>query len=354
LRWDNINDVHEVFMANLYLIVGLGNPGKQYASTRHNVGWMVLDELARRHNLSFDKTEKKALTASGFIGGRKVLLARPQTYMNLSGEAVRGLLDFYKIDLPNLLVISDDLDIPLGTLRLRQSGSAGGQGGLKNVIQHLGTNEFNRVRFGIGRPPGKMNPKDYVLQEFKGDEAILAREVVDQAANAVEVWLQEGIHAAMTQFNGDVQKRQPEPQRDPQEDLALFMRAHELNRTDPGPIDKIISVLKRMGRSDKAADWHLKAADLLDAQGKTGLAISQRERAASLKPELIDVHRQIADAYMQTGNPKKAVQRLLILAEYLESRGRLDEARAAVQDALAINPQHPKALEVQDKLRERA
>ena len=341
-------------MANLYLIVGLGNPGKQYANTRHNVGWMVLDELARRHNLSFDKTEKKALTASGTINGKRVLLARPQTYMNLSGEAVRGLVDFYKIELPHLLIISDDLDIPAGTLRLRQSGSAGGQGGLKNVIQHLGTNEFNRVRFGIGRPPGKMNPKDYVLQEFKGDEAILVREVVDQAANAVEVWLKEGIEPAMTRFNGDVQKRQPEPQRDPQEELDLYLRAHELNRRDPGPIDKIIGVLKRMGRSDEAADWHLKAADLLDAQGKTGPAISQRERAASLKPELLDVHRKIADAYLQTGNPKKAVQRLLIMSDYLESQGRLDEARAAVQDALVINPQHPKALEVQDKLRERA
>jgi PTH1 family peptidyl-tRNA hydrolase len=341
-------------MANLYLIVGLGNPGKQYASTRHNVGWMVLDELARRHNLSFDKSEKKALTASGLIGGRKVLLAKPQTYMNLSGEAVRGLVDFYKIDLANLLVISDDLDIPLGTLRLRQSGSAGGQGGLRNIIQHLGTNEFNRVRFGIGRPPGKMNPKDYVLQDFRGDEAILAREVADKAADAVEVWLKDGIEPAMTRFNGDVQKRQPTPQRDPQEDLALFLRAHELNRADPGPIEKIIGILKRMGRSDEAAEWHLRAADLLDTQGKTGPAISQRERAASLKPELLDVHRKIADAYLASGNPKKAVQRLLILAEYLESQGRLDEARAAVQDALAINPQHPKALEFQDRLRERA
>jgi PTH1 family peptidyl-tRNA hydrolase len=341
-------------MATLHLIVGLGNPGKQYANTRHNVGWMVLDELARRHNLSFDKTEKKALTASGTINGKRVLLAKPQTYMNLSGEAVRGLVDFYKIDLSNLLVISDDLDIPAGTLRLRQSGSAGGQGGLKNIIQHLGTNEFNRVRFGIGRPPGRMTPKDYVLQDFKGDEAILVREVVDQAANAVEVWLKDGIEAAMTRFNGDVQKRQPEPQRDPQEELDLYLRAHELNQRDPGPIDKIIGVLKRMGRSDEAADWHLKAADLLEAQGKTGPAISQRERAASLRPELLDLHRKIADAYMQMGNPKKAVQRLLILAEYLEAQGRLDEARAAVQDALAINPQHPKALDVQEKLRERA
>ncbi|MBZ0298768.1 MAG: aminoacyl-tRNA hydrolase, partial [Anaerolineae bacterium] len=247
-------------MSNLSLIVGLGNPGKQYEHTRHNVGWMVLDELARRHSLSFDKTEKKALTASGSIGGKKVLLAKPQTYMNLSGEAVRGLVDFYKIDLAQILIIEDDLDIPLGTLRLRQSGSAGGQGGLKSIIQHLGTNEFNRIRFGIGRPPGKMTPRDYVLQEFKGDDAILVREVVDRAVDAVEVWLRDGIEAAMTHFNGDIQKRTPEPQTDPEEDLATFLRLHELNPNDPGPMDKIIGVLKRMGRIDEAADWHLKLA----------------------------------------------------------------------------------------------
>src|SRR5690606_30602083 len=219
-------------MATLHMIVGLGNPGKQYANTRHNVGWMVLDELARRHNLSFDKTEKKALTASGTINGKRVLLAKPQTYMNLSGEAVRGLVDFYKIDPARLLVISDDLDIPLGTLRLRKSGSAGGQGGLKNIIQHLGTDAFNRVRFGIGRPPGRMQPKDYVLQEFRGDEAIIAAEVVDRAADAVEVWLQEGIEAAMTRFNGDVYKQQPQPETDPEEELAMHLRIHELNPND--------------------------------------------------------------------------------------------------------------------------
>ncbi len=121
--------------ADLYLIVGLGNPGPKYAATRHNVGWHVLDVLAARHSLTFSKAEKKALTAAGQIAGRRALLAKPQTFMNLSGEAVRGLVDFYKVDLARLLLIADDLDIPLGTLRLRPSGGAGGQKGLASAIQ---------------------------------------------------------------------------------------------------------------------------------------------------------------------------------------------------------------------------
>jgi peptidyl-tRNA hydrolase, PTH1 family len=189
-------------MAEMYLIVGLGNPGKEYANTRHNVGFMTLDALARKYGLSFGKKEKKADTASGMIAGRKVLLAKPQTYMNLSGEAVRGLMDFYKIPRENLLVISDDLDIPLGTLRLRPGGSAGGQRGLKSIIQHIGSQEFNRVRFGIGRPPGKMDPSDYVLQAFKGDDEILAQEVIDRAIKAIETWLTEGMDEAMNKHNG--------------------------------------------------------------------------------------------------------------------------------------------------------
>jgi len=199
-------------MSELHLIVGLGNPGKEYENTRHNVGWRVMDELARRYGLKFDKKEKKSITASGIINGKKVILAKPQTYMNLSGEAVRGLVDFYKIDTERLLTISDDLDLPLGTLRLRKTGSAGGQNGLKSIIQHLGGNQnFNRVRFGIGRPPGKMNPKDYVLGGFKGDDAILVVEVVDRAANAVETWLAEGIDLAMTRHNGDGTAQKPQP-----------------------------------------------------------------------------------------------------------------------------------------------
>ncbi len=198
-------------MTDWHLIVGLGNPGKEYAETRHNVGFRVVDELARRYGLTFGKKERKAVVTTGVILGKKVVLAKPQTYMNLSGEAVRALVDFYKVELPRILVISDDLDIPLGTIRLRKFGGAGGQGGMKNVIQHLGTQDFNRLRFGIGRPPGKMNPKDYVLQVFKGDDAILAAEVVDRAANAVETWLTEGIEIAMTRHNGSIEDTPKQP-----------------------------------------------------------------------------------------------------------------------------------------------
>jgi peptidyl-tRNA hydrolase, PTH1 family len=199
-------------MSERYLIVGLGNPGKDYAQTRHNVGFWTVDELARRHNLSIStKAERKALTADGMIAGKRVLLAKPQTYMNASGESVRALVDFYKIDLANLMVIHDDMDIPLGTLRIRKEGSAGGQNGLKNIIQHLGTQNIHRARLGIGRPPGKMNPSAYVLQPFRGDDEITMRLLIDRAANAVETWLRDGIELAMTRHNGSVDEPKPTP-----------------------------------------------------------------------------------------------------------------------------------------------
>lgn len=191
-------------MTDWHLIIGLGNPGKEYDDTRHNVGFRVVNEVARRHGLTFGKTERKAKFASGIARGKKIILAQPQTYMNLSGEAVRSLVDFYKVELPRILVVSDDLDIPLGTVRLRKFGGAGGQGGMKSIIQHLGTQDFNRLRFGIGRPPGKMAPRDYVLSVFKGDDAILAAQVVDRAADAVETWLIDGIDTAMNRYNGSI------------------------------------------------------------------------------------------------------------------------------------------------------
>ncbi|HUN09911.1 MAG TPA: aminoacyl-tRNA hydrolase [Aggregatilineales bacterium] len=197
-------------MSEWYLIVGLGNPGREYEATRHNVGFRVVDELARRHHLSFGKTERKAQSASGTVKGKRVILSKPQTFMNLSGESVRSIMDFYKVEVAHLLVVTDDLDLPLGTIRLRISGSAGGQNGLKSVIQHLGTQDFNRLRFGIGRPPGKMQARDYVLAPFKGDDAILAAQVIDRAADAVETWLADGIDLAMTRHNGDLDAPKPE------------------------------------------------------------------------------------------------------------------------------------------------
>lgn len=189
---------------NRYLIVGLGNPGTKYANTRHNFGFWVIDELAKRHNINVTKTERKALVGDGIINGKRVLLAKPQTFMNLSGESVRPLVDFYKIDPSQLIVAHDDLDIPLATLRLRKNGSAGGQNGIKSIIQHLGTQEFSRARCGIGRPPGKMDPAAYVLRPFEGDDAIIAQLVTSRAADAVEAWLHEGIDLAMTRYNGNI------------------------------------------------------------------------------------------------------------------------------------------------------
>src|SRR5262245_59967906 len=163
-------------MTDRYLIVGLGNPGRDYAKTRHNIGFRCVDAIAAANGMTFSKRQTKALIADGLIAGRKVLLAKPQTFMNLSGQAVRGLMDFCKIPQANLLVISDDMDLPAGTLRIREKGGAGGQKGLKSIIEHRGTQEFARLRVGLGRPPGRMDPADYVLQDFDKSEAILVVE----------------------------------------------------------------------------------------------------------------------------------------------------------------------------------
>ena len=199
-------------MPETYLIVGLGNPGAKYADTRHNVGFRVVERLAQKHGLNFDKTEHHAQTASGTLLGKRVLLAKPMTYMNESGSAVQPLVSFYKIEPDHILIVGDDIDIPLGTLRLRKSGSSGGQNGLKHILQRLGTQEIARARFGVGRPSGHKNAADHVLAPFKGDDEILAAEVRDRAVEAVETWLTEGIEMAMTRYNGTGEKPAPKPQ----------------------------------------------------------------------------------------------------------------------------------------------
>ena len=198
-------------MPETYLIVGLGNPGERYADTRHNVGFRVVEKLAQKHGLTFNKNEHHAQTASGTILGKRVLLAKPMTYMNESGNAVQPLVSFYKIEPDRILIVGDDIDIPLGTLRLRKSGSSGGQNGLKHILQRLGTQEIARARFGVGRPPGHKNAADHVLAPFKGDDEILAMEVRDRTVEAVETWLKDGIEMAMTRYNGTVGEP-PKPQ----------------------------------------------------------------------------------------------------------------------------------------------
>jgi peptidyl-tRNA hydrolase, PTH1 family len=189
-------------MSDVFLIVGLGNPGAKYANTRHNIGFRAVEALAARHQLAFGKTEHRAQVASGSIRGEKVLIAKPQTFMNVSGDSVAPLAHFYKIPPSRLIVLADDLDIPLGTVRVRKMGSSGGQNGLKHILQRMGTQEIARVRLGIGRPPGQQDPADYVLSPFRGDDEISALEMIDRAVKAVETWLIDGIDAAMNQTNG--------------------------------------------------------------------------------------------------------------------------------------------------------
>jgi PTH1 family peptidyl-tRNA hydrolase len=183
------------------LIVGLGNPGRRYAGNRHNVGYHCLDLLAERHGLTFDVKRGKADLAIGRIGGRRAILAKPQAYVNVSGEAVAAVARFYKVAPGDVLVIYDDLDLPQGTIRLRPWGSSGGHNGIKSVIEHLGTQRFPRLRVGIGRPPGRMEPKDYVLQDFGPIEREGMLEVYERAIDAVEAFIRLGVREAMNQFN---------------------------------------------------------------------------------------------------------------------------------------------------------
>ncbi|WP_374685790.1 aminoacyl-tRNA hydrolase [Promineifilum sp.] len=182
------------------LIVGLGNPGRQHLYNRHNVGFMAVDKLAARHDIDLRRVQSRALVGSGRIAGRPVILAKPQTFMNLSGEAVGALARFYKIAPEALLVVYDELDIPFGALRLREKGGAGGHNGMRSIIQHLGQ-EFARLRLGIGRPPGRMDPAAYVLQDFGRDELPAAGEMLTTAVEAMESFVRDGIQLTMNRYN---------------------------------------------------------------------------------------------------------------------------------------------------------
>lgn len=186
---------------DLFLIVGLGNPGPRFARHRHNVGFQVVDLLAQRHHLAFQRAEFRAAVASGTIGERRVLLAKPQTFMNLAGQAVAPLARFYKIPIPQILVLYDELDLPLGRLRFRSEGGSGGHNGMKSLTDSLGTQAFARLRIGIDRPPGKMDPAAYVLQDFSSDQEFEMAFCRPRAADGIEIWLREGIVAAMNKYN---------------------------------------------------------------------------------------------------------------------------------------------------------
>jgi PTH1 family peptidyl-tRNA hydrolase len=187
---------------NTYLIVGLGNPGREYKDNRHNAGFMVVDRLMVRLDPRGMRVQSRALVTTATFEGRKFILAKPQTYMNLSGQAVQGLMHFYKLPLENLLVVHDDLDLPFGTLRMRPGGGPGGQKGVASIIQQLGTEEFARLRLGIDRPPGVMDPADYVLQDFSAGDLISLSNLLDRAADAATTWVLDGLDLAMNKFNG--------------------------------------------------------------------------------------------------------------------------------------------------------
>jgi len=176
-------------VSQFLLVVGLGNPGPRYAQNRHNIGFQIVDELAGAHGLYFSKSEHKAQTAHGYIGAQRVVLAKPQTWMNDSGRSVGALARFYKIEPADLLVVYDDLDIPLATIRLRASGSSGGHRGVQSIIQHLSTDAFPRLRVGIGRPPGRMDPAAYVLQDFSSEDAPLVWETERTARGLIVEWI---------------------------------------------------------------------------------------------------------------------------------------------------------------------
>lgn len=187
--------------ASMKLIIGLGNPGKQYEKTRHNVGFDAIDELSNQLNISLDQLKFKGLFGMGFVGTEKILLLKPLTYMNLSGESIRAVMDFYDIDPEDILVIYDDLDLPVGKMRLRQKGSAGGHNGIKSTIAHLGTQEFNRIRIGVDRPQNGMSVSNYVLGKFTADEQPFIEEVVKRSANACKSWFTQPFLQVMNEFN---------------------------------------------------------------------------------------------------------------------------------------------------------
>lgn len=189
----------------MFIIAGLGNPKKEYDNTRHNIGFAMIDALADKFNISVLNVKNKALTGKGVINGQKVILAKPLTYMNLSGESIYPLAEYYKIDVSTeLIVISDDISLPPGQIRIRKRGSAGGHNGLKDIIRHLGSEDFQRIRIGVGEKPKGYDLADYVLGHFSKEEQPLVKEGIEKAVCAAEMMLAGDTDRAMNEFNRKV------------------------------------------------------------------------------------------------------------------------------------------------------
>ena len=186
----------------MYIIVGLGNPKREYDNTRHNIGFDVIDALAEDNRIGMTEKKHKAIIGKGIVGGQKVILVKPPTYMNLSGESVRELIDYYKVDeTEELIVISDDISLDVGQLRIRKKGSAGGHNGLKNIIMHLGHDTFQRVKMGVGEKPKHFDLADYVLGHFSKEERIVMNDSIKDACKAIEMMINDDVDGAMNLYN---------------------------------------------------------------------------------------------------------------------------------------------------------
>lgn len=185
----------------MYIIVGLGNPTSQYEHTRHNVGFDCIDTIAAENNIAMDFVKHKAVCGTGYIAGQKVILAKPQTFMNLSGESVRQLVDYYKVSNEEVIVIYDDISLDVGKLRIRKKGSAGGHNGIKNIIQHLGTDVFPRIKVGVGNKPKEWDLADYVLSRFPKEEREFIEVAAKEVSKVCELLVVDEIDAAMNQYN---------------------------------------------------------------------------------------------------------------------------------------------------------
>ena len=213
----------------MYIITGLGNPGRKYEATRHNMGFDVVDILAKRHGVRVETARSRALVGNGVIGGEKALLVKPQTFMNLSGEAVSALLSYYKEDpAESLIIISDDIDLPVGHIRIRKSGSPGGHNGLKDIVSRIGTQEFIRIRIGVGQKPADWDLADYVLSRFVPADRKKIDEAEEAAASAVEAILTDGVDKAMNVYNRFL----PEEERAEAERLAELKREEAARRKE--------------------------------------------------------------------------------------------------------------------------
>ena len=187
---------------NMYIIAGLGNPESKYDKTRHNIGFRLIDELAVRNGITFSDRKHNGLVGKGIISGEKVILLKPLTYMNLSGECVGPAADYYKVEPENVIILFDDISLDVGRIRIRKKGSAGGHNGIKSIIAHLGSENFPRLKFGVGDKPKEMDHADYVLGRFSSQDEATVSEGIKRACEAVECMIGEGCDAAMNKYNG--------------------------------------------------------------------------------------------------------------------------------------------------------